>query len=75
MAAERPKEMAGVIVQKLVKDTSAEEMVARLGRAPRGVHVSIGIPKGVAFTEADRILGYNLAKLGLVAVLALAALL
>ena len=45
-----------VIVQKLVKDTSVEDMVARLGRAPGGVYVSIGIPKEVAFAEADRIL-------------------
>ena len=65
MAAERPEETVGVIVQKLVKDTSVEDMVARLGRAPGGVYVSIGIPKEVAFAEADWILARNLARLGL----------
>jgi signal transduction histidine kinase len=37
------------------------------------LYVSIGVPKEVAFAEADRILARNLVSLGLVAVLALAA--
>jgi len=53
----------GVIVQKLVKDTGMEDMVARLGRAPGGVYVSIGTPKEVAFAKADRILARNLTRL------------
>ncbi len=42
-------------------------------REAGGAHVSIGIPKEVAFAGANRILARNLAGLGLVAVLTLAA--
>ena len=45
-----------------------------LGSQPSGdVYVSIGIPSAVAFAQADQMLARNLAALGLVTVLALAA--
>jgi hypothetical protein len=41
MAAELPEETVGVIMQKLVKDTGVEDMVARLGLAV-GKHLAGG---------------------------------
>ena len=44
-----------------------------LGHTPEAIYVSVGIPKKVAFAEADRTMTRNLIFLGLMAVLALLA--